>query len=90
MGSHLDNLVPVFGSWRQRRGGTMKTVVRIEYYRDAALLRKLLGHSARDHAAKTLNRCLSAGDDDGVERWREIGAAIASLDRKRAGHSCAT
>lgn len=63
----------------------MKTVVQIADYRDAALLRKLLGGRAQDHAAKTLNRCLSAGDGDGVERWRAIGAAIASLERKRGG-----
>ncbi len=63
----------------------MKTIVRIDTYRDAALLRKLLGRRAQDHAAKTLKRCLSAGDGDGVERWREIGAAIESLERKHSG-----
>lgn len=63
----------------------MTNIERIEYYREAALLRRLLGHQAQDHAAKTLSKCLSAGDDDGVERWREIGAAMENLERRRAG-----
>ena len=68
----------------------MTKIERIEYYREAALLRKLLGPQAQGHAAKILNRCLSAGDGDGVERWRAIVAAIDCLGRKRVGqsHAC--